>query len=60
MSLKDWADNGWLVQHWTSREEIADLFGLADRDLRNLKNHKGFAKTQPTTREISEFAFWTT
>lgn len=33
MSLKDWAKAGWLVEHRTSREEIADLLGLADRDL---------------------------
>lgn len=33
MSLKDWAKNGWLVEHQASRQEIADLFGIIDRDL---------------------------
>lgn len=33
MSLQDWLRNGWLVEHRTSRQEIADLLGLADRDL---------------------------
>ena len=35
MSLSDWERNGWLVQHRTNRKEIADLLGLADRDLRD-------------------------
>ena len=33
MSLTDWLNNGWLVEHKTSPQEIADLFGVADRDL---------------------------
>jgi len=33
MSLKDWLKNGWLVEHKTSRAEIADLLGVIDRDL---------------------------
>ncbi len=33
MSLNDWANNGWLAEHQTSRQEIADLLGVADRDL---------------------------
>lgn len=32
-SLTDWQENGWLREHRTSREEIADLLALADRDL---------------------------
>jgi len=35
MSLTDWARNGWLVEHQTSREEIEYLLGLADRDMRD-------------------------
>jgi hypothetical protein len=31
--LKDWLKNGWLVAHKSSRREIQDLFGVADRDL---------------------------
>ncbi len=33
MSLKDWARNGWLAEHKTSHQEIADLLRVADRDL---------------------------
>lgn len=33
MSLPAWLSNGWLVEHQTSPEEIADLLGVADRDL---------------------------
>lgn len=34
MSLNDWLRNGWLVEHKTSRQEIAELLALAERDLR--------------------------
>ena len=33
MSLQDWLKFGWLKEHEPSREEIADLFTVADRDL---------------------------
>ncbi len=33
MSLQDWQKNGWLIEHRTSRKEISDLLGMADRDL---------------------------
>jgi len=33
MSLDDWLNNGWLVRHTTSPQEIVDLLGVADRDL---------------------------
>src|SRR5712692_4899199 len=33
MSLPDWQKNGWLTTHQTSRQEIADLLGVVDRDL---------------------------
>lgn len=33
MSLRDWARNGWLSEHTTSLQEIADLLYVADRDL---------------------------
>jgi hypothetical protein len=33
MSLQDWARNGWLTEHQTSAQEIADLLAVADRDL---------------------------
>jgi HEPN domain-containing protein len=33
VSLQDWLKNGWLIEHQTSHQEIADLLGMADRDL---------------------------
>lgn len=33
MSLKQWADNGWLRSHQSSPQEIADLFAIVVRDL---------------------------
>jgi hypothetical protein len=33
MSLKQWADNGWLKPHRTSRKEISSLLNIVKRDL---------------------------
>ena len=33
MSLEDWATNGWLREHRTSRREIGDLLAIVRRDL---------------------------
>lgn len=33
MSLKQWADNGWLRPHDSSRQEIAGLLAIVERDL---------------------------
>ena len=33
MSLQDWLKSGWLVEHQTSRQELVNLLGMADRDL---------------------------
>ena len=33
MSLLDWAESGWLRPHTTSREEVAGLLGIVERDL---------------------------
>jgi hypothetical protein len=33
MSLKQWADNGWLRPHKTSPKEIKDLLGIVKRDV---------------------------
>src|SRR5687767_4697668 len=35
MILRQWRDNGWLVEHRMSREEIQNLFDIAARDLRD-------------------------
>jgi len=34
MSLRDWLKQGWLNEHKTRRQEIAELFAAADGDLR--------------------------
>jgi len=35
MSLSDWAKAEWLTELKSSREEIANLLGVADRDLKD-------------------------
>ena len=35
MSLKNWRDNGWLADHKTSTQEIADLLTVSERDLKD-------------------------
>jgi len=35
VSLADWLTNRWIVAHEPSREEIADLFAVVDRDLKD-------------------------
>ena len=32
VDLRDWLKNGWLTEHQTGRQEIADLLGVIDRD----------------------------
>ncbi len=33
MSLKQWAENGWLRPHQASAQEVADLLAIVDRDV---------------------------
>ena len=33
MTLKQWADSGWLKDHTTSRQEIGNLIAIARRDI---------------------------
>jgi hypothetical protein len=35
MTLEQWELNGWLTPHKTSRQEIASLLAIVDRDLRD-------------------------
>jgi hypothetical protein len=37
MSLKDWANNGWLRVHKTSKQEIQNLLEIVERDLHDSK-----------------------
>jgi hypothetical protein len=37
MSLSDWSKNGWLKVHSPTAQEVTDLLGLAERDLRNAR-----------------------
>lgn len=35
VSLKNWAQSGWLVEHASSPEEMRELMGIARRDLKD-------------------------
>jgi hypothetical protein len=35
MTLKQWAENGWLRPHQTSAREIRDLLRIVERDLKD-------------------------
>jgi len=35
MSLQDWLNNGWLVKHITSPQEVSDLLSVAERDIKD-------------------------
>jgi len=37
VSLQNWARNGWLIEHQSSPQEIADLLAVADRDLKDCR-----------------------
>ncbi len=37
MSFEDWVKNGWLEVHKSSKEEIANLLGIVERDLKDSK-----------------------
>ena len=38
MTLAQWADNGWLKPHKTSREEIGNLLSIVERDLKDAES----------------------
>lgn len=35
MNLQNWENNGWLRPHKTSQEEISNLLGIVDRDIKD-------------------------
>jgi hypothetical protein len=35
MSFEDWVKDGWLEVHKSSKEEIANLLGIVERDLKD-------------------------
>ncbi len=39
MSLKQWADNGWLKPHRTSQKEISSLLRIVERDLNDAQGN---------------------
>jgi len=39
VSLKQWADNGWLKAHRTSRKEIGSLLRIVERDLNDAQGN---------------------
>ncbi len=36
-TLQNWLNNGWLIEHQTSRQEVTDLLSLIDRDLHDCR-----------------------
>ena len=38
MTLKQWSENGWLRTHVTTPEEIANLFQIVERDLKDARS----------------------
>jgi hypothetical protein len=38
MTLQKWREHGWLRSHAPSKQEIADLLGIVDRDLSDAKS----------------------
>jgi len=51
VSLQDWLKFGWLKEHKASRQEIADLLAVADRDLEACR---GRGKSVPRSRDAAE------
>jgi hypothetical protein len=35
LSFADWVNNGWLIAHKSSRQEISNLLGIVARDLKD-------------------------
>lgn len=40
MSLENWLKNNWLHRHRTTRAQIAELFGIVDRDLEDAQTER--------------------
>ena len=38
MSLTDWLNNGWLIEHEPTQDEIGELIQMMDRDLKNCES----------------------
>ena len=38
MNLQDWRNSGWLHPHQSSRQEIAELLAIADRDMKDCQS----------------------
>ena len=51
MSLRGWQKNSWLVAHETSKEEIAALLAIVERDLANAGVNK---------HRLSRYRHWRT
>ncbi|MGD0092037.1 MAG: hypothetical protein ABSE73_19155 [Planctomycetota bacterium] len=42
MSLQDWANDGWMRPHQSSRQEIAALLAIVDRDITDAADNTSF------------------
>ena len=36
-TLQNWLNNGWLIEHQTSRQEVTDLLSVTERDLHDCR-----------------------
>ena len=36
-TLQNWLNNGWLIEHQTSQQEVADLLSVTERDLHDCR-----------------------
>ncbi len=55
MSLKQWADNGWLRPHETSAQEIAGLLAIVERDLADAEGDIEYLDTCRIKRNTAEY-----
>ena len=54
MSLKQWADNGWLREHRSSAKEIAGLLSIVNRDLKDAGRVEGSLPAQVVRLDVRE------
>lgn len=53
MSLKQWADYGWLKPHKTTPQEISNLLAIVDRDLRDAQVSRDISERRGSFFKVS-------
>jgi hypothetical protein len=54
VSLQDWLANRWLVAHEPNEQEIADLFAVVDRDLKDAADRESSAACSTRTSAVAQ------